>query len=224
MSIRVLLCCDESIMCAGMRALLDQQPDIEVTGYTTGREVGGAAVESKPDVILVVAPALTIEHKSELAELSALAKVILIARAENAHRSIEALRVGVRAVLAPDTSADELIHVLRTVSAGATMVIPAAARRSLDGLPTQRPSDLASRVAAALTPRESEVMLLLTQGKSNAEIAKKLSVSMATVRSHVHHLLRKLGVGTRTQAVAIAYETGIITAIAQDADLRNREG
>ncbi|MEW2566205.1 response regulator transcription factor [Streptomyces sp. NPDC047070] len=214
--IRVLLCCEGSIVGAGMRALLDQQPDIAVIGYSTGTDSEAAAADSAPDVTVVVAPALTIEDKRELTALAALTKVIHITKAENASRSIEILRLGVRAVLAPDTSADELIHVLRTVSAGSAMVIPEAARRSLDHLPQRPASALAASVVPSLTPRETEVIALLTQGKSNAEIAEKLSVSTATVRSHVHHLLRKLGVGSRAQAVAVAYETGLMAAIEQN--------
>ncbi|GGO37529.1 MULTISPECIES: response regulator transcription factor [Streptomyces] len=224
MKIRVLVCCDESIMSAAMRALLDQQPDIDVTGFTTGRESAAAVAEMAPHVMIVVAPALGLEDKRELAELAELTKIILIAKAESAHRSVEALCVGVRAVLAPDSSADDLIHVLRTVSAGATMVMPAAARRTLEHLPQQGCSRRTARMAAELTPRESEVIVLLAQGKSNAEVAEKLSVSLATVRSHVHHVLRKMGVSTRAQAVAIAYETGLMAAIGRTAELRGQEG
>ncbi|WP_405652734.1 response regulator transcription factor [Streptomyces sp. RK9] len=224
MKIRVLVCCDESIMSAAMRALLDQQPDFEVLGFTTGRESAAAVAELTPHVMIVVAPALGLDDSSELAELAALTKIVLIAKAESAHRSVEALCVGVRAVLAPDSSADDLIHVLRTVSAGASMVMPAAARRSLQGLPQQGRSCGTGRRAADLTPRESEVIVLLAQGKSNAEVAEKLSVSLATVRSHVHHVLRKMGVSTRAQAVAIAYETGLMATIGRTAEFRGQEG
>ncbi|MEL3951846.1 response regulator transcription factor [Streptomyces sp. LNU-CPARS28] len=224
MKIRVLVCCDESIMSAAMRALLDQQPDFEVLGFTTGRESAAAVAELTPHVMIVVAPALGLDDSRELTELAALTKIVLIAKAESAHRSVEALCVGVRAVLAPDSSADDLIHVLRTVSAGASMVMPAAARRSLQGLPQQGRSYGTGRRAADLTPRESEVIVLLAQGKSNAEVAEKLSVSLATVRSHVHHVLRKMGVSTRAQAVAIAYETGLMAAIGRTAEFRGQEG
>lgn len=224
MKIRVLVCCDESIMSAAMRALLDQQPDFEVLGFTTGRESAAAVAELTPHVMIVVAPALGLDDSRELAELAALTKIVLIAKAESAHRSVEALCVGVRAVLAPDSSADDLIHVLRTVSAGASMVMPAAARRSLQRLPQQGHSGATGRRAADLTPRESEVIVLLAQGKSNAEVAEKLSVSLATVRSHVHHVLRKMGVSTRAQAVAIAYETGLMAAIGRTAEFRGQEG
>ncbi|MFD0416971.1 response regulator transcription factor [Streptomyces sp. NPDC127108] len=224
MKIRVLVCCDESIMSAAMRALLDQQPDFEVLGFTTGRESAAAVAELTPHVMIVVAPALGLDDSRELAELAALTKIVLIAKAESAHRSVEALCVGVRAVLAPESSADDLIHVLRTVSAGASMVMPAAARRSLQGLPRQGRPCGTGRRAADLTPRESEVIVLLAQGKSNAEVAEKLSVSLATVRSHVHHVLRKMGVSTRAQAVAIAYETGLMATIGRTAEFRGQEG
>ena len=216
MSIRVLVCCEDAILGAGVRALLDQQPDITVVGSTTGAESAAAAAREAPDVLVIVSPALTVEHKRELAALSADTKVILIAKAENAARSIEALRVGVQAVLAPGTSADELVLVVRTVSAGGAMVMPKEARPSLHHLSDQVAAAPSTSLASTLTPRESEVIVLLAQGKSNTEIAEKLSVSTATVRSHVHHLLRKLGVGTRAQAVAVAYESGLISAIGRN--------
>ncbi|MCX4854916.1 response regulator transcription factor [Streptomyces canus] len=216
MNIRVLVCCEDAILGSGMRALLDQQPDITVVGNTTGADSAAAAAAQEPDVLVIVSPALTVEHKRELAALSAGTKVVLIAKSENAPRSIEALRVGVQAVLTPDTSAEELVHVLRTVSAGGAIVMPKEARPSLHHLPDDTSSASTASLSAPLTPRESEVMVLLAQGKSNAEIAEKMSVSTATVRSHVHHLLRKLGVGTRAQAVAVAYESGLISAIGRN--------
>ncbi|QOV41389.1 response regulator transcription factor [Streptomyces ferrugineus] len=92
--------------------------------------------------------------------------------------------------------------------------MPEEARPSLlHHPPDETSSTPAASLVTNLTPRESEVIVLLAQGKSNAEIAEKMSVSTATVRTHVHHLLRKLGVGTRAQAVAVAYESGLISAI-----------
>lgn len=223
MTIRVLVACEDAILGAGMRALLDQQADITVVGNPTGIESAAAAARQTPDVLVVVSPALTVEHKRELAALSEGTKVVLIAKAEFAPRSIEALRVGVRAVLSPDASPDELIHVLRTVSAGAAIVMPEEARPSLHLLPDIVSPAPATGLLATLTPRESEVIVLLAQGKSNVEIAEKMSITTATVRSHVHHLLRKLGVGTRAQAVAFAYESGLISVIGQDAEVPVRK-
>lgn len=204
------------MMCAGLKSLLEQRLDAEVMTETTGGGAVAAAKATPPDATLVVAPVLTMENTSELGVLSALSKVILVAKAENAHRSIEALRLGVRAVLAPASSADELIRVVTMVLEGDAMVMPGAARTSLDHIGGSRTSEIATRIADALTAREKEVLLLLICGSSNIEIAEKLSVSMTTVRSHVHHLLRKLGVGSRGQAIAIAYKTGLVSEINQN--------
>jgi DNA-binding NarL/FixJ family response regulator len=213
MSLGVLVCCETPIMCAGLKALLEPRLDVEIATETTA---GGAIARAKavsPDVTLVVAPLFTLEMRTELGLLAALSKVVLVAKAENTHRSVEGLRLGLRAVLPPDCSAEELIHVITMVMAGDTMVMPGSALGSLGQVPDEGPSELASRMAGVLTAREKEVLFLLVRGSSNVEIAEKLSVSMPTVRSHVHHLLRKLGVGSRGQAIAIAYETGLVNAI-----------
>lgn len=216
MSIRLLVCCDNPLMSAGFQAFLVRQPDIEVTSVANGSDVLDAAKKETPDVTLVAAPALTMDDRYELAELAALTKVILIALPENVYRSVEAIRAGVRAVLSPDSSVEELVHVLRIVSEGDTIAMPVAARHGLGCAADENsPSELIAQLAERLTPRESEVLLLLAQGKSNAEIAAELSVSTPTVRSHVHHLLRKLNVGTRAQAVAVAYETGLIRRLSR---------
>lgn len=214
MSSRILLCCDRSMIRGGLRALLAQQPGMEVVGDTSGPSVADTTRRLRPDVVIAVSPVLSIEDEHDLAELAQLSKVVLIAAAETTHRSLDAVRAGVRAVVSTESSAEELLRVLRMIIEGDTLVVPVAARRGLDhSMPTRRVSELASRLAVALTRREAEVMLLLARGRSNAEIAKTLSVSAATVRSHVHHLLRKLAVGTRAQAVAVAYESGLINVI-----------
>ncbi|TDD84660.1 response regulator transcription factor [Actinomadura rubrisoli] len=219
---RVLLCCEKPIIAAGFSALLRQEPDIEIIGEATGERVLGATERLSPDAILVVAPALTIiKHQRELATLAKLAKVILIAKTENVHRSIEVLRIGVSAVLSLDTSSAQLIHALRLVSTGDLLILPEDARDAFRPFPTSPQSaDSASAGANLLTSREKQVVLLLARGSSNAEIAKELSVSMTTIRSHVHNVLRKLDVGTRAQAVAIAYESGLITEIETEDNAR----
>jgi DNA-binding NarL/FixJ family response regulator len=213
MSLGILVCCNTPIMCAGLKALLEPRFDVEVGTETTA---GGAIARAKaasPDVTLVVAPLLTLEAPADLGRLAAYSKVVLVAKAENTHRSVEGLRLGVRAVLSPDCSVEELVHVVTMVMAGDAMVMPGAARGGLGQVPDDGTSELASRMAGVLTAREKEVLFLLVRGSSNVEIAERLSVSMPTVRSHVHHVLRKLGVGSRGQAIAIAYETGLVNAI-----------
>lgn len=217
MSLRILICCDKAIMAAGMSALLQQHnPDVRVE--TSPRATVSLTPDTAPDVLLVVAPLLTIDDRDQLFALAQHTKVILLAKPENAHRAFEALKVGVRAVISVESSVEDLVHVIRTVVAVDAMVVPAVARKSLEHF-SDAPSAARTRLAAAtLTPRETEVMLLLTEGRSNAEIARKLSVSEATVRTHVHHVLRKLGVGTRAQAVAMAYESQLIGEMSRKLD------
>lgn len=211
MSLRILICCDKAIMAAGMSALLQQHiPDIRVG--TSPRAVLSLPSGDAPDVVLVVAPLLTIDDREELAQLSRQTKVVLLAKPDNAHRAFEALQVGVRAVISVESSFEDLVHVIRTVVEVDAMVVPTIAREALENF--SAPSATRIRLAAAtLTPRETEVMLLLTEGRSNAEMARKLSVSEATVRTHVHHVLRKLGACTRAQAVAMAYESQLIGSL-----------
>lgn len=211
MSLRVLLCCDQALMAAGLRALLERR------GMAVCHEAhaGRAAVvvrDREPDVVLGVSPALTLAHQRELAHLAELSRVVLLTGSEGAGGALEALRAGVRAMLSAESSDDALVLVLRTVV-------------EMDGVVLRAPAHGADLAAAyrdathpavggvnALTAREAEVLLLLAQGCSNATIAARLSISTATVRSHVHHLLSKLGARTRGQAVAVAYDTGLLTA------------
>lgn len=200
-------------MCAGLKALLEPRLDVVIDTVTNAAGAIARARAASPDVTLVVAPLFSLEAPADLGLMATLSKVILVAKAENTHRSVEGLRLGLRAVLPPDCSVDELLHVVTMVMAGDAMVMPGAARGGLGQMAGEATSELASRMAEVLTAREKEVLFLLARGSSNVEIAEQLSVSMPTVRSHVHHVLRKLGVGSRGQAIAIAYETGLVNAI-----------
>ncbi|EST35937.1 hypothetical protein N566_16985 [Streptomycetaceae bacterium MP113-05] len=212
MSIRVHIYCDKAIMAAGMSALLKQyDPDMAIE---TSLQVKLSAVDvGSPDVLLVVSPILTIDDREELARLSLYSKVVLLAQPENTARAFEGLHAGVRAVISVESTVEDLVHVIRTVVSMDALVVPEAARPSLQQYCPPSSSARARDLASNLTPREKEVMSLLTEGRSNAEIARKLSVSEATVRTHVHHILRKLSVNTRAQAVALAYESQLIDEI-----------
>jgi DNA-binding NarL/FixJ family response regulator len=212
---RLLLCCEKPIIADGFSALLSRESDIDIVGQTLGKQVISETRRLAPDIVLVVSPALTIvAHKQELATLADLAKVMVIAKSENIHRSVEVLQVGVRAVLSLDTSSDQLLQAVRMVIGGDVLLIPEGAQHALRPLTAPSvPSNLLPTTVGMLTSREREVILLLARGLSNAEVADELSISMTTVRSHVHNVLRKLDVGTRAQAVAIAYESGLIMAL-----------
>ncbi|NVI88995.1 response regulator transcription factor [Actinomadura sp. BRA 177] len=211
---RLLLCCERTIIADCFSALLKNGSDIEIIGHTAGDRVLRDAARKAPDVTLVVAPALTIvTHQRELAELSGLCKVVVIAKTENVHRAVEAIGLGVSAVLSLDTSSDQLLQALRLVTAGDTLLIPEGARHALCRAPDAAPREAHPAEAVNLTSREKEVILLLGRGASNVEIATELSISITTVRTHVHNVLKKFDVGTRGQAVAVAYASGLITKI-----------
>lgn len=210
-----MLCSRSSLLADGLRALLAEQADFEIVGAVRRQHILSAVQKHTPDVVVVLSPELTIADTGELGAISAHAKVVLIARPENVCRAMEAIRVGVSAVVAPDSRAQALLQTLRTVAEGESFVLPATARIDTGAQhPEASPATL--RLAAALTQREKEILLLLVRGSSNAEIAANLSVSTTTIRSHVHHLLGKLELSTRTQAVAVAYESGLLAVVERE--------
>ncbi|NUR57344.1 MAG: response regulator transcription factor [Catenulispora sp.] len=192
-----------------------------VVGEATGGAILDAARELRPDVTVVVSPALTIDDAPELSALAEVTKVVLAAKGENAHRAVQAMRHGVHAILSQEGSAEDLLQVLRMVVISDVIIMPAAAAPELRGELGPWHSDRSRRLAAKLSARQAEIMLLLAQGWSNVQIAEKLAVSDATVRSHVHQLLSRLGVRTRAQAVAVAYESGLISLLNPDSVLRS---
>lgn len=210
----VLVCCENPIMAVGMQALLERQDGVSARVESNIGHALSVAQRELPSAIIVISPTLTIDNKEELAQFAALSKVVFLAKSENTHRSMEALALGVRAVLSIESSADHLVQVLRTVIEVDAIVIPQAAHSSLARCARAHRSPLlAARTSENLTLREKEVTLLLIQGHTNNEIARKLSITPATVRSHVHHLLKKLGAASRAQAIALAYETGLVDTI-----------
>lgn len=210
----VLVCCENPIMAVGVQTLLERQDGISARVERSIGRALSAAQSDPPAAIIVISPALTIDNKDELARFAAVSKVVFLVKCENIHRSLEALALGVRAVLSVETSADHLLQVLRTVIEVDAIIIPRAARGGLARAAEAHGSSLlAARTSETLTLREKEVTLLLIQGHTNNEIARKLSITPATVRSHVHHLLKKLGAASRGQAIALAYETGLVGTI-----------
>jgi len=217
MSIRVLVCDDDPIIRAGLRALLEREDDVEVVEDAPGGERAlEAARRLRPDVALLSSSRPTVTSTGLPDELSGLdadhpVKVILLTAPHHAD-ALTALSAGCRGVLSTGGSPRELLHAIRLVAAGDTCVAPASIRSMLgDFRPHHTHGGAGSPdELGALTRREGEVLRLLAQGSSNTEIADELSLSGATIRSHVHHLLVKLGLRNRTQAVAFAYESGFL--------------
>jgi DNA-binding NarL/FixJ family response regulator len=217
MSIRVLVCDDDPVMRAALRALLDKEPDVEVVGEAPG---GTEALETarrvRPDVTLLSTSRMTLDGVRVPPQVISpdeeeLVKVILLT-APHHDEAVRALSAGVRGVLSTGGSPHELLHAIRLVAAGDAFVAPPTISRFLQHvqLILHERKSVPPEELDTLTPRELQVLQLLARGRSNAEIAGELFLSDATVRSHVHHLLVKLGLRNRTQAVAFAYENGLM--------------
>jgi DNA-binding NarL/FixJ family response regulator len=209
MGVRVFICGDDLLLCAGLRALLNGQSDLTVVGDAATAEDSLRLVrELTPDVVLVCGSAFPDDVHRELAENSRTVVLADLGTVESAARTVS---FGARALLSPKVSESELMQAIRMVAAGDLVLLPAELTRHItqmlrDAAPPRQPTG----PTHGLTLREAEVLRLLSQGLSNADIAQKLCISETTVRSHVHRMLGKLAVRSRAQAVAVAYESGLI--------------
>jgi DNA-binding NarL/FixJ family response regulator len=215
--IRVLLADDQALMRAGFRALLDAEDDVTVVGEAAD---GGSAVQLsrrlRPDVVLmdVQMPGLDgIEATRRIAADPGLAAVRILILTNYGLDSyvFAALRAGASGFLLKNARAEEVVQAIRAVHRGDAVVAPSTTRRLLDQVagslpgPRRVPPEIAK-----LTEREREVMLEVARGASNAEIAARLFLSEATVKTHVGRLLTKLGLRDRVQVVVLAYESGLV--------------
>ncbi|MEU6258119.1 response regulator transcription factor [Streptomyces sp. NPDC047043] len=217
MPVTVLLVDDEPLVRAGLRAVLEAQPDIEVVGEAAD----GAAViplvrQLRPDVVAmdVRMPLLDgIEAtRAVLRTVDDPPKILVVTTFENDEYVYEALRAGADGFLLKRARPAEIVHAVRLVAEGESLLFPASVRR----LAAEYGDDGGNRAARAamerarLTEREAEVLRLMARGLSNAEIAARLVVGTETVKSHVSAVLAKLGARDRTQAVIAAYESGFV--------------
>ncbi|MFD5536652.1 response regulator [Streptomyces sp. NPDC127079] len=213
MPVTVLLVDDEPLVRAGLRAVLAAQPDIEVVGEAAD----GAAViplvrRLRPDVVAMdVRMPLMDGIETTRAVLRTVAeppKILVVTTFEDDEYVYEALRAGADGFLLKRARPAEIVHAVRLVAAGESLLFPVAVRRL--AVRFGEPGGRDALVWAGLTERESEVLRLMAQGLSNAEIAERLVVGGETVKSHVGAVLAKLGVRDRTQAVIAAYESGFV--------------
>ncbi len=208
---------DHEVVRAGFSALLSTQPDFRVLGTAAD---GAAAVrvcrELRPDVVLmdVRMPGTDgIEATRQLAEDAAGGPRVLILTTFDLDEYVfDALRAGASGFLLKDATAERLFEAVRVVAAGEALLAPAVTRRLISEFTkSQRPPVSAVPAAlATLTPRETEVLRLVATGLSNAEIARRLVVTEETVKTHVSRILAKLALRDRTQAVVVAYESGLV--------------
>ena len=213
--IRVLIADDQTLVRAGFRAILEGQDDLEVVGEAAdGGEAVTIARELRPDVVLmdVRMPDVDgIEATRRLLRDGDAPRVLMLTTFDLDEYVYEAMKAGASGFLLKDAPRDQLVGAVRTVAAGDALLAPALVRRLIEDFvrrpgPGERlPADLDE-----LTERELEVLTLIARGLANAEIAAVLFVTVATVRTHVTHILSKLGLRDRVQAVVLAYETGLV--------------
>ena len=215
MTIRVVVADDQGMVRSGFSILLNAQPDMEVVGEAVnGQEAIARAAELRPDVILMDVRMPVLDGLQATRSITALAdppKVLVLTTFDLDDYVYEALRAGASGFLLKDASAGELAQAVRLVAGGDALLAPGVTRRLIAefarlGAP-RRPG---RQQLDGLTERENEVLVLVARGLSNAEIAGRLVIAEQTVKTHVSRILMKLGLRDRTQAVVLAYETGLV--------------
>jgi DNA-binding NarL/FixJ family response regulator len=211
--IRVLLVDDQSLVRAGFRMVIDSQPDLAVVGEAAdGLDAVRQATALRPDLVVmdVRMPLLDgIEATRRVVALTPAPRVVVLTTFDLDENALAAIRAGASAFLLKDARPEDMLAALRTVHAGDAVLAPSTTRRLLDHLaPALDPA--AAAVVGTLTDREREVLVAMARGWSNGEIADRFVVAEGTVKTHVGHILAKLGVRDRVQAVVLAYEAGLV--------------
>ena len=216
MTIRVLVADDQPLMRAAFEMTLRTEEDIELVGEASdGLDAVEQARRLRPDVILmdVRMPGLDgVEATRILAAEDRTTKILILTTFDIDEYVIEAIRAGASRFLLKDVRPSDLIEAIRIVARGDALLAPSVTRRLLESiapsLPVLRPPKVG--LLDALTPTERKVLALVGRGASNHEIAAELFVADTTVRTHIRHILEKLALRDRVQAVVLAYDTGLV--------------
>ena len=215
MTIRVLVVDDQSLVRAGFRLVLENHDDLEVVGEASnGHEAIYSAGRLEPDVVLMDIRMPELDGIAATRAITAAhpARVLVLTTYDLDEYVYDALQAGASGFLLKDTPPSQLADGIRAVAAGEALLAPTVTRRLIEEFARVGP---ARRVRPSaldeLTPREFEVLQLVARGMTNAEIAADLVLSDTTVKTHVAHLLGKLGLRDRVQAVVLAYESGLVT-------------
>jgi DNA-binding NarL/FixJ family response regulator len=215
MTIRVLVADDQSMVRAGFRMLLSREQDVEVVAEASnGLEAVDKAARFQPDVVLmdIRMPELDgLQATRQILAADPSARVLVLTTFDLDEYVYEALRAGASGFVLKDDPPEQLLEAIRTVAAGDALLSPSVTKRVIDQfsrLPRHEPPE----GLAELTEREREVLALIAEGRSNAEIGQALFISETTVKTHVTHVLQKLGLRDRVQAVVLAYQSGLVEA------------
>ena len=219
---KVLLVDDQQLIRAGFRMILGAEPDIEVVGEcSNGAQAVDSAARLQPDVVLMDIRMPEMDGIEATRRVTSNGKrpprVIVLTTFDLDEYVYDALGAGASGFLLKDVTADTLFDAVRVVAGGDALLAPTVTRRLVSEFARLRPSVPSDPDALAeLTPREIEVFRLVAEGLSNGEIAERLVVSDETVKTHVSRVLAKLAVRDRTQAVVVAYESGLVTPRARE--------
>jgi DNA-binding NarL/FixJ family response regulator len=211
----VLLADDQELVRSGFRLILELA-GFDVAGEASdGREAVELARATQPDVVLmdVRMPGMDgIEATRRIAQAGLPSRVLMLTTFDLDEYVYEALRAGASGFLLKDAGRERLVEAVRTVAAGESLFAPSVLQRLVTHFVARPPAGAARPHGplADLSERETEVLKLVGRGLSNAEIAETLVISQATVKTHVRHVLQKLGLRDRVQAVALAYEAGLL--------------
>jgi DNA-binding NarL/FixJ family response regulator len=213
MTIRVLLADDQELVRIGFRMILETQADLEVVGEAAdGVEAVAATRRLRPDVVLmdIRMPNLDgLQATRRIVAARSGSRVVILTTFDLDEYVYQALTAGASGFLLKNAPPEQLIGAVRVVAAGDALLAPSITRRVIEQF-AQLPPPGGTDALTGLTERERQVLQLIARGLSNAEIASELVVSDATVKSHVAHLLAKLQLRDRVQAVVLAYESGLV--------------
>jgi DNA-binding NarL/FixJ family response regulator len=215
-TVRVVLVDDQAMVRAGFRMILESEPDIAVVGEAAdGRDAADLVARARPDVVLMDVRMPHVDGIEATRRIQALPDpphVLILTTFDLDDYVYAALRAGASGFLLKDAPAEQLVDAVRVIARGDALLAPSVTRRLIEEV-ARRPAIDAAAVPglADLTEREREVLQLIARGLSNAEIAERLYLGEATVKTHVGRVLTKLGLRDRVQAVVVAYESGLVT-------------
>ena len=213
----VLIADDQALVRVGLRKILESEPELVVAGAAVdGEDAVSEARRVRPEVVLmdIRMPVLDgIEATRRIVAAEPSTRVLILTTFGLDEYVYDALRAGASGFMLKDAPPEEIVGAVRIVASGEALLAPAVTRSVIEefnrGRPRGRPAP--PPAVAELTPREREVLDLLARGLSNAEICERLVISEATTKTHVVHILQKLGLRDRVQAVIYAYETGLVS-------------
>jgi DNA-binding NarL/FixJ family response regulator len=212
--IRILLADDQSLVRTGFRLILDSEDDLEVVGEAAdGRQAVAAARELQPDLVLmdIRMPVLDgIGATCELARSGSATKVLVLTTFDDDALVHDALQAGASGFLLKDVDPPDLVHACRSVVRDDALLAPAITRRLIERFLATPPPGRPPAQFSRLTARELEVFTLMARGLDNQQVADRLGISAATVRTHVTRILAKLEVRDRVHAVVLGYESGLV--------------